>query len=41
MPAHEVGACWVEFATLEAHFNGDRSKNTGLTGASKILLLVG
>jgi hypothetical protein len=32
MPAHKVGACWIKFAALEAHFNGDRSQNTGLTG---------
>ena len=32
MPADNVGACWVEFAAIEAHFNGDRSKNTGLAG---------
>jgi len=32
MPAHKVRACWVEFAAFEAHFNGDRSQNTGVTG---------
>jgi hypothetical protein len=31
MPAYDAGACRVECATLEAHFNGDRS-NTCLTG---------
>jgi hypothetical protein len=32
VPARNVGACWVEFAAIEMHVNGDRSKNTGLTG---------